>query len=58
MMLAQEMDTGANFRIRGKIFLPSTLLVETAKSGESTVGSSLGRRLTGLFSRYGEIQQE
>jgi hypothetical protein len=58
MMLAQEMDSGANFRIRRKIFLPSTPVVETAKSSESHVGSSLGRRSTGLLSRYGEIQQE
>ena len=58
VMRAQEMDMGANFRIRRKIFLPSTPVVETAKSGESPVGSSLGRRSTGLLSRYGEIQQE
>jgi hypothetical protein len=58
MMLAQEMNTGENFRIRGKIFLSSTPVVETAKSGESPVGCSLGRRSTGLLSRYGKIQQE
>jgi hypothetical protein len=57
MILAQEMNTGENFRIRRKIFLPSTPVVETAKSAESPVGS-LGRRSTGLLSRYGEIQQE
>jgi hypothetical protein len=58
VMWAQEMDTGANFRVRRTIFLPSTPVVETAKSGESSVGSSLGRRSTGLLSRYRDIQQE
>jgi hypothetical protein len=57
-MLAKEMDTGENFHIRRKFFLPSTPVVETAKSGGSFTGSSLGRRSTGLLSRYGEIQQE
>ncbi len=43
VMRAQGMDTGANFRIRRTIFLPSTPVVETAKSGESSTGRSLGR---------------
>src|SRR6266487_1958116 len=50
VMRAQGMDTGANFRIRRTIFLPSTPVVETAKSGESSTGRSLGRRSTGLLS--------
>ena len=57
-MRAQEMDTGANFRIRRNNFLPSTPVVETAKSGESPGGSNLGRRSTGLLSRYGETLQK
>ncbi len=55
---AQEMDTGANFRFRRKIFLPSIPVVETAKSSESSCGSNLGRRSTGLLSRYRETYQE
>src|SRR6266571_1982995 len=57
-MLAQEMNTGENFRIRRKIFLPSTPITELAKSEESTTPSSLHGRSTGLLSRYGETHQE
>jgi hypothetical protein len=57
-MLAQDMDTGESFRIRRKIFLPSTPITEPAKSEESTTASSLRGRSTGLLSRYGEIQQK
>jgi hypothetical protein len=58
VMRAQEMDTGAIFRIRRTILLPSTPVVEIAKSVESPAGSSPRKRSTGLLSRYGEIQQE
>jgi hypothetical protein len=58
VMRTQEMDTGAIFRIRRTILLPSTPVVETAKSVESPAGSSPRKRSTGLLSRYGEIQQE
>jgi hypothetical protein len=57
-MLAQEMDTGANFRIRRKLSLPTTYINEPAKSEESTTASSLRGRSTGLLSRYGEPRQE
>ena len=57
-MLAQEMNTGENFRNRRKIFLPSTPITELAKSEESTTPSSLHGRSTGLLSRYGETHQE
>ncbi len=57
-MLAQEMNTGENFRNRRKIFLPSTPITELAKSEESTTPSSLHGRSTGLLSRYGETNQE
>ncbi len=58
VMLAQEMDTGENFRIRRKIFLPSTPITAPAKSEESTTASSQRGRSTGLLSRYGETHQE
>ena len=58
VMLAQDMDTGANFHIRRKLFLPSTPITEPAKSEESTTASSLRGRSTGLLSRYGEPRQE
>ena len=57
-MRAQEMDTGANFCVLRTILLPSTPVVETAKSGESPGGSNPGRRSTGLLSRYGETLQK
>lgn len=57
VMLAQKLNAGENFRIRGKIFLPSTTLNDPAKSGELTATSNLRGRSTGLLSRYGEIHQ-
>ncbi len=55
---AQEMDTGANFRVHRMILLPSIPGTETAKTGESPADSSLRGRSTGLLSRYGETNQE
>ncbi|HWZ18579.1 MAG TPA: hypothetical protein VNW73_07260 [Ktedonobacteraceae bacterium] len=57
MLLAQEMGTDENFRIRSKIFLPSTSRTDPAKSEESSATSNLRGRSTGLLSRYGEIHQ-
>ena len=54
---AQSDDTilhGENFRIRGKLFLPSTILNDPAKSGELTAASTTRGRSAGLLSRYGE----
>ncbi len=58
VMLAQELNAGENFRIRGKIFLPTTTLDDPAKSGELTATSSTRGRSTGLLSRYGETHQQ
>ena len=57
---AQSDDTvlqGENFRIRGKLFLPSTTLNDPTKSGELTATSTTRGRSTGLLSRYGETHQ-
>ena len=45
---------GENFRIPGKLFLPSTTLNDPAKSGELTAASPTRGRSAGLLSRYGE----
>ena len=58
VMLTQELDAGENFRIRGKLFLPSTTLNDPAKSGELTDTSATRGRSTGLLSRYGETHQQ
>jgi len=59
VMLSQELNSGENFRIRGKIFLPSTSRTDPAKSEESTVtSSSLHGGSTGLLSRYSKTHQE
>ena len=52
------LNTGADFRIRRMILLPSIPETETAKTGESPVGSSLRKRSTGLLGRYGETNQD
>ncbi len=52
------LNTDADFRIRRMILLPSIPGTETAKTGESPVGSSLRKRSTGLLGRYGETNQE
>ncbi|MGZ3616336.1 MAG: hypothetical protein ACXWOL_05660 [Ktedonobacteraceae bacterium] len=49
---------GENFRIRGKLFLPSTTQNNPAKSGELTSTSATQGRSTGLLSRYGETHQQ
>ena len=45
---------GENFRIPGKLFLPSTILNDPTKSGELTAASATRGRSAGLLSRYGE----
>ena len=58
LVMLAEMDPGENFRIRGKIFLPSTAITNPTLAGGATGNSCLQGRSTGLLSRYGEIQQE
>jgi hypothetical protein len=55
-MMAHEMDTGENFRIRSKIFLPSIPTIDPAEPDGSIAISSLRVRSTGLLSRYGETR--
>jgi hypothetical protein len=52
------LNSGANFRIRRIVLLPSISGPEVANTGESPADSSLRGRSTGLLSRYGEIQQK
>jgi hypothetical protein len=52
------LNTGADFRIRRTILLPSIPGTETENTGEPPAGSSLRGRSNGLLSRYGEKQQE
>ena len=54
------LNTGADFRIRRTILLPSIPVTETetARAGEPPISSSLLGRSTGLLSRYGEPRQE
>lgn len=49
---------GEHFRIRGKLFLPSSTLDDPAKSGLSTATSATRGRSTGLLSRYGEAYKQ
>jgi len=56
--LQDKVMQGENFRIPGKIFLPSSHIADPAKSEELTVTSSLRGRSTGLLSRYGETHQD
>ncbi len=58
VMLSQGLNSGENFRIRGKIILPSTTLNAPAKSGGLTATSATRGRSTGLLSRFSETHQQ
>jgi hypothetical protein len=55
---AFPLNSGANFRIRRIVLLPSITGPEVANTGESPADSSLRGRSTGLLSRYGESTRE
>lgn len=55
---AFPLNSGANFRVRRIVLLPSISGPEVANTGESPADSSLRGRSTGLLSLYGEIQQK